>query len=55
MRLLLWSSGCFAGLALNNLLVLVDQQAQGVDLSVWRALPALLGVLLLVYGLVREG
>ncbi len=54
-RLLLWASLCFAGLALNNVLLFVDMQmVPAVDLSVWRSLPALAGVMLLVYGLVWD-
>ena len=54
-RLLLWSALCFACLAINNLLVIVDEHVlPAQDLSVLRSLPALLGVALLLYGLVWE-
>jgi hypothetical protein len=53
-RLLLWTGLCFAGLCLNNVLLVVDSQAPGIDLSVWRTLPAVAGLALLVYGLVWE-
>jgi hypothetical protein len=54
-RLLLWSGLCFAGLALNNILLLVDKRlVPTVDLSLWRTLPAAAGVALLLYGLVWE-
>lgn len=54
-RLLLWSGLCFAGLALNNVLLLIDKQMMpSMDLSLWRTLPALAGVALLLYGLVWE-
>ena len=54
-RLLLWTAVCFAGLALNNVLLFVDLQVvPSVDLSVWRSLPALVGLLALIYGLVWE-
>lgn len=49
--LLLWSGLCFVGFFLNNLLLVVDQR-WFQDLSVWRTLPALAGVSLLLYGLV---
>lgn len=49
--LLLWSGLCFVGFFLNNLLLVVDQRWYQ-DLSVWRSLPTLLGVSLLIYGLV---
>ena len=54
-RLLLWAGLCFCGLALNNLLLFVDMRmTPTVDLSVWRSLPALAGLALLIYGLVWE-
>lgn len=54
-RLLLWAGLCFVGLALNNVLLFVDMRlVPEVDLSVARSLPALAGLLLLVYGLVWE-
>ena len=54
-RLLLWSGLCFAGLFLNNVLLIVDVRLVAeTDLSVWRSLPALLGVAVLLYGLVWD-
>ena len=54
-RLLLWSTVCFAGLFLNNALLVIDVRvAPDIDLSVWRSLPALLGVAALLYGLIWE-
>ena len=54
-RLLLWSGLCFAGLALNNVILFVDvRMVPDVDLSLWRSLPALAGIVLLLYGLVWE-
>ncbi len=54
-RLLLWSGLCFAGLALNNILLFVDKRVvPEVDLSTWRTLPALVGASLLIYGLVWD-
>ena len=54
-RLLFWSGLCFAGLALNNVLLIIDVRIiPAVDLSFWRTVPALIGVSLLVYGLVWE-
>lgn len=55
LRLLLWSGLCFAGLALNNVLLFVDMRmVPEVDLSVWRTLPALAGISLLLYGCVWD-
>ena len=54
-RLLLWGGLCFAGLALNNVLLFVDLGlVPTVDLSVWRSLPTLGGLILLIYGLVWD-
>lgn len=56
--LLLWSSICFLGLFVNNLLVLIDLDqivfSSVTNLSVWRLAPALLGLAALCYGLVTE-
>jgi hypothetical protein len=54
-RLLFWSCVCFIGLALNNILLIVDMQLVPMtDLSAWRLVPAVLGVAALLYGLVWE-
>lgn len=54
-RLLLWSACCFLGLALNNLMLYVDIVLMPhTDLSVARQLPAVLGMLLLLFGLIWE-
>lgn len=54
-RLLLWSGLCFVGLALNNVVLVVDLMVvTETDLSTWRLVPAAVGILLLVYGLVWE-
>jgi len=53
--LLLWSSLCFVGLAINNVLLVVDFLILPQrDLSTVRHLPALVGMLLLVYGLIWD-
>jgi hypothetical protein len=53
--LLLWSTLCFAGLAVNNAILFVDQVvAPGADLSPARGLSGLVAVSLLLYGLIRE-
>ena len=54
-RLLLWSGLCFVGLALNNLLLVIDVRvAPQTDLSLVRTLPALAGVALLLYGFIWD-
>lgn len=51
--LLLWSSLCFAGLALNNALLFIDLAiAPALDLSLYRTLVALIALLLLLFGLI---
>lgn len=54
-RLLWWSALCFAMLTVNNALVFVDiVSVPELDLSLWRTLPALVGLGMLIYGLVWE-
>lgn len=53
-RLLLWSALCFAGFFLNNVLLIIDVHVAQVDLSLWRSVPALIGIALLIYGLVWD-
>ena len=53
--LLFWSSLCFVGLAINNLLLFVDLVVvPTVDLSLYRALSALLALGLLLFGLIWD-
>lgn len=54
-HLLLWSSFCFIGLALNNLTLFIDLVlVPTLNLYVIRLLPALVGLALLLYGLIWE-
>ena len=54
-RLLLWSGICFIGLALNNALLIVDRVMMPErDLAIIRTLPALVGIVVLVYGLIWD-
>ena len=53
--LLVWAAICFLGLSLNNALLFVDKVVvTDVDLSLWRTVPALAGMLALVVGLLWE-
>jgi Family of unknown function (DUF5985) len=53
--LLLWAAICFLGLTLNNALLFVDKVvAPDGDLSLWRTIPALAGMLALIFGLLWE-
>jgi Family of unknown function (DUF5985) len=54
-RLLLWSSLCFVGLVVNNMLLVLDRIfVPDVDLYTLRLSVALVALALLVYGLVWE-
>jgi hypothetical protein len=54
-RLLLWSGLCFVGLALNNVLLVVDLRlTPDHDLSLFRTFPALAGVACLLYGCIWD-
>jgi hypothetical protein len=53
--LLFWASLCFLGLAINNVILFVDLIIlPGVDLFWWRTLPAIGGMVILLYGLISE-
>jgi hypothetical protein len=53
--LLFWASLGFIGLALNNTLLFVDLIIlPAYDLFLWRTMAALVGMVLLLYGLIRE-
>ena len=55
-RLLLWSTVCFVGLFLNNVLLFVDLVlTPDVDLSPWRALLAVVTIGIFIYGLIFDG
>lgn len=55
-RLLLWSSGCFVFLGVNNVLLFVDLVLiPSVDLSLARTAAALVAVMLLLVGFIWEG
>ena len=55
-RLLLWSGLCFAGLALNNAVLVVDKLiiGEGSDLSTPRAMISLASMSVLLYGLIWD-
>ena len=55
LRLILWTSLCFAGLAINNVLLVIDLAVlPGMDLSLWRNTTALGAMLVLLYGLISS-
>ncbi len=52
-RLLFWSGLCFVGLALNNVLLFVDLiLVPAADLSLYRDLTAVSGIMVLLFGLI---
>jgi hypothetical protein len=54
-RLLFWAGLCFVGLMLDNIILYVDVVVvPDVDLAVWRKLPGLISLMVLIYGLVWE-
>ena len=54
-RLLLWSGLCFTALAANNVLLFLDKiMLPDIDLSLARALTALAGTGVMLYGLVWD-
>ena len=54
-KLLLWSAVCFAGLALNNVLLCIDFTiGQFADLSIVRHTTVMLSMAALLYGLIWE-
>jgi hypothetical protein len=53
MKLILWTSLCFVGLAANNVLLFIDLGVvPDVDLMVWRSATGLAAVAVLLYGLI---
>lgn len=53
--LLFWSALCFAGMTVNNVLLVLDKLVfPSVDLSMWRLVTALAAITLLLFGLVWE-
>ena len=54
-NLLFWSSLCFAGLAVNNVLLFLDLVlVRQVDLSLWRSAIAVGSMMMLLFALVWE-
>lgn len=54
-RLLLWASLGFCGLAINNLLLVVDRLVvPDIDLSLIRVITALIGVSIMLYGCICD-
>ena len=56
LRILLWSALCFVGLTVNNTLLFIDLVLlpEAVDLRLYRNAAALVGMLFLLYGFIRD-
>jgi hypothetical protein len=54
-RLLLWSGVCFIGLMIENVMLYVDVVVvPDIDLSLWRKIPGLLAIVVLVFGMIYD-
>jgi hypothetical protein len=53
-RLVKWAAVCFAGLAVNNVLLAIDELVLTSDEVTWRAIPGAIGLLAFVYALTFE-
>lgn len=54
-RLLMWSAICFAGLSVNNVFLFLDLVLfPDIDLRLARLVPALIGMLFLLYGFIWD-
>ena len=54
-RLLLWNGICFVGLMLENVMLYIDVVVvPDVDFSLWRKLPGLVGLIVLLFGLIWD-
>jgi hypothetical protein len=54
-RLLLWSGLAFVGFAIGNIMLVVDVLVgPALDLSLFRSLPVLVGLAVLLYGMVWD-
>jgi hypothetical protein len=54
-RLLFWSGLCFVGLMLDNLMLYIDViVVPDMSLAIWRKVPGLVAIMLLLFGLVWE-
>jgi hypothetical protein len=53
MPLILWTSVCFIGLAINNVLLFLDLSIfVNVDMRIWRNLASLAAAAILLYGMI---
>jgi hypothetical protein len=53
-RLVFWTAVCFAGLAISNVLLAIDEVIVPALNIPWRRIPGAIGLVALAYGLVAE-
>lgn len=53
-RLLFWAALCFVGLTIDNVVLYIDLVLTPVDLFYYRTIPAALGLIVLLFGLIHE-
>lgn len=54
-RLLLWGGLCFVGLMIENVMLYIDViVVPDVDLSLWRKVPGLIALAVLLFGLIWD-
>ena len=55
-RLLFWAALCFVGLTIDNIVLFIDLALTPgtVDLFYWRTIPAVAGLIVMIYGLIWE-
>ena len=53
-RLVFWSAVCFVGLAINNIILAINELAVPSVHMPWRAIPAAIGLLALAFALAVE-
>ena len=54
-RLLFWSAICFVGLTIDNSVLFLDEVIfPEINLELWRRLPGLIALMVLLYGLIWE-
>lgn len=54
-RLLLWSGLCFIGLTIENVMLYIDfVVVPDIDLSLWRKVPGLVALVILLFGLIWD-
>lgn len=56
LRILMWSALCFVCLSINNILLFIDLVLlpDNVDLRIFRHAAALVGMIFMIYGFIRE-